>query len=74
MAADVEETWLKITSDLEIPLEKRNEWWCKILGQYSEDGRYYHNSESLAFKFKHFHEIEPKLKNPLAVGLAIIFQ
>uniref|UniRef100_A0A1B6DVM9 Uncharacterized protein n=1 Tax=Clastoptera arizonana TaxID=38151 RepID=A0A1B6DVM9_9HEMI len=74
MTTELEQVWIKNTTSTGLTKSKCEEWWPIIVQKYSEEGRHYHNIESLEKKFQHFKSIESSLKDPVSVTFAIIFQ
>lgn len=74
MTTELEDVWARSTTIVGLSSSKCDEWWSVIVSKYSEDGRQFHNIDSLQKKFQHFNSIEKHLKDPVAVSFAMIFQ
>uniref|UniRef100_A0A8D8Y9K6 Uncharacterized protein n=1 Tax=Cacopsylla melanoneura TaxID=428564 RepID=A0A8D8Y9K6_9HEMI len=74
MSDCLERTWEAITASYGIDDNFRDEWWIKILQNYSDEKRKYHNLNFLENKFKHLDEVKNNIKNINVMSFAIFFQ
>ncbi|XP_047117714.1 uncharacterized protein LOC124798386 isoform X1 [Schistocerca piceifrons] len=72
MSSEIELIWKCVTSSM--PKSVVDEWWSKILKQFSEEHRYYHNFKNIQEKFHHYEKVKSILRDPDAVALALFFQ
>lgn len=72
MSSEIELTWKYVTSSIQKSVA--DEWWSKILKQFNEEHRYYHNFDNIQEKFRHYENVKSILRDPDAVALALFFQ
>lgn len=71
----MEDIWNEVLDELAVPKEIASKWWDKILVQYSDGKRIYHNMECLAQKFKIYEDmIKENISERSAFVIAIFFQ
>lgn len=69
----IEKLWKDNTQNLN-QSKVVNEWYLKIINQYSGDNRKYHNLDHLETKLQQFLSVQQKIKNKIAFVFALYFQ